>query len=158
MEPQLPLLRTDYLTWDWLLKKPIWAQYYEDDSEMWRPVIDQNPLSIDCQALKIKTAFRTQNGIDLVGTIGVERALNTIYQNEIWFGDRWYGFNRHLLSLSEKDAAELAIALDTSTESLFPFDYFASLDFGGLSVSGVYNPFTKDNDGHGFEIRSSEVK
>src|SRR5262245_8789236 len=112
MEPQLPLLRSDRVSWDWLSRFPVWGRFPVDDSGMWRRGVYLDPFVVDCEALKIKAWFFSAEGMGFDGVLSVERLFDETYLLEIWSNQRWFGFNWHLPDLAEQARQELRAALN----------------------------------------------
>lgn len=154
MEHQLPILRTDKLSWDWLTKYPVWGRFAEDDSEMLRPITDQDPFALNCEALTIKAKLFSDDGVEFDGSICIERTFDEIYLIEVWSKQRWFGFNRHLPDLVEQASKDLRAALGNARLELFPLKYQTLMDRPCKDFGGTYQPFSADNGGEGFSVRS----
>jgi|SRR5208283_2380243 len=136
-----PCLRSDKLTPTWLEEFPVWGHFDEDDSEMVRPVLDEDPLGADCDQLTIKSLFLTVEGIQLSGCVSLERAFDQIYLVELFLGPKWFGFNRHLQDLALEDLEKLKNALGDPNLEIFPLRYQTQMQKPGRELSGTFTPF-----------------
>jgi hypothetical protein len=136
-----PLLRRHELSSEWLQTFPVWGSFDEDDSEMVRPVVDDDPFAADCDPLTIKSEFQTVEGIRLSGCICLERAFDTIYLVEVFLNQTWFGFNRHLKDLAAEDLEKLKSALGDPNLQVFPVRYETKIGRPARDLAGTFTPF-----------------
>jgi hypothetical protein len=136
-----PFLRRHELSPEWLQKFPVWGSFDEDDSEMVRPVVDEDLFAADCDPLTIRSDFLTVEGIRLSGCICLERAFDTIYLVEVFLDNKWFGFNRHLQDLATEDLENLKKALGDPKLQVFPVRYETQMQRPGRDFVGTFTPF-----------------
>jgi hypothetical protein len=80
--------------------------------------------------------FESSHGIRCAGYLLEPHAFG------IFIGDDEFCLNRNLVQLSERVAARLASALDTSADLLFPLQYACGFQsHQGIAIRGTLEPF-----------------
>ncbi len=126
---------------EWLQKFPVWGNFDEDDSEIVRPVVDEDPFAADCDPLTIKSDLLTAEGIRLGGCISLDRSFGTVYLVEVFLGHEWFGFNRHLSDLAAEDLEKLKTALGDPNLRIFPLRFETQMQRPGRDFVGTFTPF-----------------
>jgi hypothetical protein len=134
-------MRTELTSWALLQTHPVWGAYEDDDSGVYRPVLDSDPFSTLCDPLIIKARFQTVEGIDLKGCVSITRTFDIVYLVEVFIDTEWFGFNHNLPDLAAEDLVRLKTALARPDTQIFPIRFHTEMPSGNNLV-GEFTPFS----------------